>query len=474
MATSRPGLIALAMLATYVVVVLPSLGQSLLETHAYRQTQTAYTAVLYAERGIDLFHPPLPVLGIPGIVPIEFPLFQAAVATLISAGLPPDVAARVTCLVTFIATGTFLYILASQLVGKTWGLVALGAYLFNPHALIYGRTSVIDYLAAAFGLMFILAVIRLARRPDGPTWVLALTAACAVGLVKVTTAPVFLLPPLLWRDPSGRPAYRTPQVWTVLALSAVVAIAWGIHASGVRSELPAADFLSAQSILRWVMGTPESRANPDHWGVPLLVGLALTGAGLIAWMGLGVREALRHPQSHFLLAMLAVMVITPLVLFGAYSRHEYYYAALAPFVAISIALGARRLRARIDARWARLTAAALVAAWLATLAGLSSSWWSIYGVPPNEERVIAAAEYLRTNSDADDWLVIEGMGWNPTLLYYARRQAFADPTGDNLVQPGDIDLDLIRSDPRYGPGFTCGLNGCVLQGHSTSTDRAGP
>ncbi len=50
----------------------------MLEKHAFRQTQTAYTARVFHEDGIDLLHPKLPVLGEPFEVPFEFPLFQAA------------------------------------------------------------------------------------------------------------------------------------------------------------------------------------------------------------------------------------------------------------------------------------------------------------------------------------------------------------------------------------------------------------
>ena len=100
------------MIAVYVIGVLPSLGQSLLETHAHRQTQTAYTAVLYAERGIDLLRPPLPILGPPGSIPQEFPIVQALGSLLISGGVGADLAMRLVGLATFVASAVLLYLLA--------------------------------------------------------------------------------------------------------------------------------------------------------------------------------------------------------------------------------------------------------------------------------------------------------------------------------------------------------------------------
>ena len=65
-------------LAVYVALVIaPTLGRPLLERHSFRQTQTALTARIFHEQGIDLLHPKLPVLGAPFEVPFEFPLFQA-------------------------------------------------------------------------------------------------------------------------------------------------------------------------------------------------------------------------------------------------------------------------------------------------------------------------------------------------------------------------------------------------------------
>src|SRR5437762_116737 len=42
---------------------LPTLAQPLLEAHGFRQTWTAYTALIYHEQGIDLLHPEMPIFG---------------------------------------------------------------------------------------------------------------------------------------------------------------------------------------------------------------------------------------------------------------------------------------------------------------------------------------------------------------------------------------------------------------------------
>src|SRR5438132_7205356 len=60
------------------VMRLPTLHQPLLEEgHSFRQTETAYPALLFHQQGINLVAPQLPVLGKPWQVPFEFPVFQA-------------------------------------------------------------------------------------------------------------------------------------------------------------------------------------------------------------------------------------------------------------------------------------------------------------------------------------------------------------------------------------------------------------
>ena len=42
---------------------LTTLSQPLVEAHSFRQTQTAYTALLYHREGINLLQTPLPIFG---------------------------------------------------------------------------------------------------------------------------------------------------------------------------------------------------------------------------------------------------------------------------------------------------------------------------------------------------------------------------------------------------------------------------
>jgi hypothetical protein len=456
---ARPWAWAATLIGIYVVGVLPSLGQSLLESHAFRQTQTAYTAVLYAERGIDLLRPPLPILGPSGIIPLEFPLFQAAGALLMDAGLGPDLAMRLAGLAAFVGTAIAVFAFARRLMTPLAALLALAAFLFNAHAWVYGRASLIEYLAAGSGVAFLYFAARWVDGWQGRHWAMALVAGCVATLVKITTGGFLLLPALLLRSPDGRWGFQSPAVWGLVGGAAAAGLAWSAYAQGVRAETPASDFLSLQNQPAWLFGTLAQRLDLAEWRLPLVAMLMLTGSGLVVWAPMAVLQARRASQSPFALALLGVAIAMPLIMFNLYVVHDYYYAAIAPLIAIGIGFGADWLLTHRSRRWAKRTMVGLAGAWIATIIGLFGSWSIIYGTPPEEERALRVATFIAEHSTPDDWVIQRGMGWNPSFLYYARRQGIAVPDHDGFQDTSTIDLDAILADPRFGPEITCDLAG---------------
>ena len=462
------------MIAVYVIGVLPSLGQSLVETHAHRQTQTAYTAVLYAERGIDLLRPPLPVLGPPGIIPQEFPLFQAVGALLMGTGLPADLSMRGVGLASFVASAALLFLLAKRLMGTTGALVALAAFLFNAHAWLYGRTALIEYTATAGGIGFLYFASRWMEEGRPLHWAAAAVAGTLGILVKITTGGFLLLPALLWRSSNGKWGFQQPSVIAMVGIAVAVGATWSAYSEAVREETPASLFLSMENQWAWFFGSLGQRFDLASWRVPLLAFLALTGCGIALWAPLAVARARRSGQRAFLLALLALVGAVPLILFNLYAIHDYYYAAVAPMIALGIGLGVEWLVANRDRRWVRRATVGLAGAWVATIIGMTGSWSLIYGTPAEEERAMAIASFVRDNSEADDWVVLRGWGWNSTFLYYARRQGIAVPEPDPNLEGGafgtqdisEIDFDAILADPVFGPFIVCDHEArCELEDH---------
>ena len=183
----------------FVGYVAPTLSAPLLEAHPFRQTQTAWTAREFHEGGFDLLHPKLPVFGEPFEAPFEFPLYQALAALPMELGLAEDTALRLTSLVCFVLTALLIWGLVRYVAGPVSGVAALVAFVFTPLALLWSRTSMIEYLATAgaVGFAFALVLWRDRRRPVFVA--LALAAGLVGMLVKPTTAVFWILPALLYR-----------------------------------------------------------------------------------------------------------------------------------------------------------------------------------------------------------------------------------------------------------------------------------
>jgi hypothetical protein len=446
-ATSRlwEAVALIAVLAALVTYVAPTLNARLLEKHAFRQTQTAWTARVFHEDGIDLLHPKLPVLGEPFEVPFEFPLYQAVAALVMDLGVPEDEALRATSLGFFVLTALLLYGLVRYVAGPVSGIAAAAAFTFTPTALVWSRTSMIEYTATAgaVGFAFALVVWRDRRRP----LFLALgVAAGLVGmLVKPTTAVFWILPALAYR-PRRQPEPRRRRrvdIWLVVAVAVPIlaAVLWTHHADAIKAASPMTEPLTGWNLRRWNFGWARQRIDPDLWWVILkrvgpnvlgLFGVLLVPAAVAAW---------RSPQRRFWLAVAGAAVLPVIVFLNLYFVHDYYLVGVSPAIAALIGLGAGWVWSVARRRWlvVALPLVALFFAW-GTLELGRGYWLRIHG-GDEDPQVMPLANEIRAHTRASDLVAIVGLDWSPAVLYYANRRGHM-VTGWNQ----DLAYDVIHRD----------------------------
>lgn len=410
---------------------LPSLDQELVEHHSFRQTQTAWTALIFHQQGIDLFHPKVPVFGPPFDVPFEFPLFQALASLVMDVGVAPDVAMRVTGLATFLLTAVVLWRLVARLGGETAGLIAVLAFVVSPLGLLWSRTSMIEYLvvAAALGGLYFLV-----RWHDAPRWgwyALALAAGIVAMLVKPTTAFMYV-PAVLalgWtglrareRRPIGGSVGYLAALLVVIGVPLLFGYAWTAYADSVKAASPFTADQTSAALTTWNFGTIAQRLSPGTWE---LIGgrmeeLVLGGATLF-WVILGFVGCLRLKRRGFAIAWLAGAFIGPLVFVNLYWIHDYYLIALSPMAAAGVAFALTWLWRQW--RWVipPLASAVLIVAWVMTLQRAEHYWGSQFWDTAGGERHLEAAAYIDARSNPGDLVVLTGRGWNPATLYYAQR-----------------------------------------------------
>jgi 4-amino-4-deoxy-L-arabinose transferase-like glycosyltransferase len=401
-----------AVILVAVISRLPTLGFPVVEGNLWRQTQTAFPATIYAREGIDLFHPQVPVFGPPFVLTLEFPLYQAVAAVLIDAGLSAEVALRGLSLACFAATAALLWLLLARHVNARTALIGLLVFTFSPLAILWSRTSMIEYPALLGSVLFMFATLEW-RSGRGRRWfIVAAIGGSLSALIKVTTAVFWVAPALLTRR------------WRALALCAIpaaVALAWSIYSEAERAGLPAEAGLSGSPLIEWVLG--GDRLDPASWARMLVVIVILTSALLLPLAILVIDRSER-----LIWAWFAIAAAGPLLVFtNLYLENDYYAVAVSPAVAALVGGGVDALLQRFQHRQAAVAGAVLAVGVVAVIA--MSGYWSQAYRTTDPGGVIERAASLRAATDPDELVELGCDSWNPAIMFYADRRGMA-MTGD--------------------------------------------
>ncbi|HZP96507.1 MAG TPA: glycosyltransferase family 39 protein [Candidatus Limnocylindria bacterium] len=427
----RIGLAAILLVA--VAVRVPGLGLPLIEWHGWRQTQTAFTALWLRDHPFDLFHAQLPIFGPPFEAPMELPLFQWLGALVMHLGVEPDTAMRVTGLATFILTAVLLWVLLRRYAGSAAAFVALAAFLFVPINLLFGKGSLPEYLATAGALGWLLAGLRWREAGRGRWYAIAFIAG-TVGMLAKPTTPLFWTVPLVLA-PAGTGGAGVaswlrqrldPRLIALVLAPVAIAYAWTTYADGVKSGQIAAAFLASTSDFsrHFYYSDLKERTDPAIWArIDDWVRDLVIGAGLLPFAVLGVWAAVRSERRLLWIGATLAALLAIALFFGGYFKHDYYWTAVTPEAAILVGLGASWLWHR-SRGWPLRTGVALtlVLASLVTLQHGEEEWRRAYPPLDDFEGVLARAHELATLTRSDDLVVVLGRGFDPDLLYYARRR----------------------------------------------------
>lgn len=434
-----------ALLLVAFLVHLPTLGAPLVERHPFRQTQTAFTARIFHEQGIDLLHAKLPVLGPPWEVPFEFPLFQAAAAVVMDVGVPEDVALRLTGLVSFILAAGLLWLLVRRQAGWLGATVALGVFLFSPLGISWGRAALMEYLALAASLAFALTGLRWRDGRSGVWFVAALALGCAATLVKITTALFWVAPFALLavrRDDDPQTRRSWAGAWLLSLAPIVVGAAWTRHADGIKAASDATAWLTSSELWAWNFGSLAQRLEPGAWTSVFSSVVLLAGGIALPFLAYpAVRFALARRQVRFW-TWVALTVVGPiLVFFNLYVVHDYYAIAVSGSIAALMGLVVAGLS--LVRTWLRgLILAGVAVAWMAVWAVHIPYWTRIYEPISDPEGVLPLAAQIERETSPDQRVAIMGRDWTPAILYYAHRWGWMLRGGD--LPPGMLNQLLAE------------------------------
>jgi 4-amino-4-deoxy-L-arabinose transferase-like glycosyltransferase len=395
--------------ATAIVVAtlirLPTLAFPLTEAHAFRQTQTAFSALLFARDGIDLLHPQVPVFGPPWSLPFEFPIYQAAAAILINLGVSAEVALRGLSLAAFAGTAGLLWLILHRHSTDRAAFIALVAFLFSPFALLWSRTSMVEYPATFGAMLFMLGTLEWQAGRGRRWFAIALFGGVGAALVKVTTAAFWLAPALF---------VRRRLALVLVAVPALAAIAWTGHADAVKAANANTAWLTSGALFNWNFG--GDRFSFDTWAA--ILAPLLTDLGLLL---LPIAILVVYRRERLLWAWFAIALIGPLLSFtNLYAVHTYYAAAVSPAIAALIGGGFDHLSARLPRRGALIAVGALGIAAVAFVATFPI--WSLAYSGHNGDGILRAAAIIRAASPDGELVALPCQDWSPAAMYYADRR----------------------------------------------------
>lgn len=454
--------LAIAIIVVGTLIRIPQLFHNLVEAYAFRQTQTAFTVREFAENGIDLLSSPLPVFGPDANVPMEFPLFQGIGALLAQAGTSAEFAARLVSLVSFQVAAILLFLILRRWHGRAVAVTALLLYQFLPFSLLWGASSLIDFMSVALALGMVYLLDRWFDGGRGSWWFLAAGGLAAVlcALVKITTFPGWVILVVIAALILIHRAGFRYSWWRVLlglivvpAIGLAAGVTWTRHADAIKASRELTHFIVSSELNEWNFGTLAQRLDLENYlqiaqrVMQEIAGPALLGGVLAILAAIFARSFAERAR---IIGWIAVAVVVPFVFFNLYVVHTYYLIGIFPALVAATAIGLVWLWRRVAGSWKRPLVAATVGLGIflgsmyTTPAGISDIYqWARGGQIPDQVTAIRAL------SEPDDLIVLIGCDWDPTWLYTADRRGvmFRDATSGSFWYDHEIqDYSLL---------FTC-------------------
>jgi len=441
-----------------------------LDTHAWRQLDTAAMARNFYEDGFLPFDPQVDWGGRHGYLEAEFPLVPALIAVVYRVVGLHETAARLFIVLTGVALIWAVYRLSLALDGRL--PVARGAAFLiavSPMAVFFGRIVIPDTPMMLCLVLALTGYVEYARR-GSTRWLFAgavcLTLACLLKLPAVFVGPAIVTALVQAR---GWRAFRDPLVWIsgIVPLALTAGWYWHAHEIFLRTGLtmgilgaPTKFYPAHVSAGPWPSiyskwSTSTLLSDPEFYRRMfmrfyhlLLLPVGFVGAiiGGLIWRGWGR-------------LVLAVWLVSNVVFFfvaGEVHRvHEYYQL---PFVVIAAIYFGAVAWPVFDGEWLRKhigggVLAIVAAGAMLVIAAVSSFYAS--GVTESHfaprgmaEKMFQAGQAIdAVTADNDLAIVVDDYGiMSPILLYFMHLKGWS-------FDPGDMSPEVVDNLRRLGARY---------------------
>lgn len=428
---------------------------TLISRFEFRQSQTALSTAYFPPGKFPLAYE-TPVFGPPWSVPLEFPLFEAAVSNFSAiTGLPLDPSGRLVSWIFFqLSLPAFFLLLGSLGVQRAGRLLCLSLLLTSPIYLFFSRAFLIESTVLCCCAWFLAGFARWVTTAR-PGWLVVAVMAGSLGAtVKVTTMVVFGAAAVLFafgtwwyaRRERSSAVRLTGQGVILRSLAAflvpmIAGLAWVWFSGALRGLNSNADLLKSHFGF-WSFGDLAQRLSVTFWQktVSNWTKGIVSEAGLVLAVFLFVRY--RSPRRPIVAGTVLAFLSGQLIFSNLFMVHDYYFYANGVFLVF--ALGLLLLDQFEDQSLPRVGRIALpVFVMLMQVLNYARFYFpeQRHNEDPDEHMRI-----LKEITHPEDTIIIFGFDWDATIPYYAERRALMFSNGRE-ARPDEVKRSIDRLDP---------------------------
>lgn len=410
--------------------------QPVVDLHAFRQTQTAFTVWAMAHGG-DLLAYETPVLGAPWRVPFEFPAFQWIALLLWKlSGQTIEFSGRLASVAAALLSLWPMYRLARRISPDPLfasGLVAV--VLTAPVFAFWARSYMIETTALLFALAWLSLLLDIADRPTLGKGMAALLLGCLAAATKITTfAPYFGFGILMIAWQAYRlqpPGLATLKHWAgmllLFGMPLAAGLAWAAYADHLKTTAPLTLHLTSDALHGWTLGSASDRTSSEFLRKMLFTRpLTVLGPVLIS-LPLLLLAAFWQSRRLFLLAGLCLCVyLGGFVVFAKlYRIHDYYQLAVAPLLCAAVVIALWSITGEARRKSFLICVLVLQLSQVGYLFG--SRYGELMAKDGWDNTLVRAGRFARSHTAEGDGILVVGTGFNPAIPFYAERRAVALP-----------------------------------------------
>lgn len=396
----------------------------ILDSFNFRQAQTATIALNFYKYGINFFNTQLDMFGVgrEKYLLLEFPLYEALVATLYKLFSYSEIWGRIVSMSAGYIGALYLYKITEFITkNRQTALFSALFFLFVPLNLFYHRAFMIDPTIIAFLLSGTFYFLKYCDSKSSKDYLLTILLLTLSFLQKGLYGPFWLIPmTVYWLKKNPLRSIFRFDFMCLIGIPFALLFSWQTYENWLNLAHGQTFFTTLnQSHREWNMGTLADRLYFPLWQLRLrqILNGTMLKPGLFLFI-IGLFAAKKLDKSSFLYSFLISQVLYFLVLFRIQTQN-YYQLVLIPVFSLFMAVGLSKISYHISSRSLRALVLSLFfvfyigKSWQNTLPSFYVDWnWY--------RQMVKMGELLPENSYGI--FTTAGYDWNSGYSYYLKKK----------------------------------------------------